>query len=90
MGKVDEQEVMGIMMPTMMMLVEIVIMNLFQVVDFIKKHGLKGPEGTYPKEGQYTQVLYCLVWVALAYPKKGKQTQHSGMHAYCMRLYRML
>ena len=63
-------------------------MNLFQVVDFIKKHGLKGPEGTYPKEGQYTQVLYCIVWVA--YPKEGKQTQHSGMHAYCMRLYRII
>ena len=28
----------------------------FQVVDFIKKHGLNGPEGKYPKEGQYTQV----------------------------------
>jgi len=28
-----------------------------EVVDFIRKHGLKGPEGTYPKEGQYTQGL---------------------------------
>jgi len=28
-----------------------------EVSDFIKKHGLKGPEGTYPKEGQYTQNL---------------------------------
>jgi hypothetical protein len=34
-----------------------------EVVSFIKQHGLKGPEGTYPKEGQYTQVhctaLHC-------------------------------
>jgi len=28
-----------------------------EVVDFIKKHGLKGPEGTYPKEGQYIQEM---------------------------------
>jgi len=28
-----------------------------EVVNFIKKYGLKGPEGTYPKEGQYTKEL---------------------------------
>ena len=51
MGEVDEQEVM--------VMAERVQMNILcfkQVVDFIKKHGLKGPEGTYPKEGQYIQV----------------------------------
>ena len=28
-----------------------------KVVDFIRTRGLKGPEGTYPKEGQYTHQL---------------------------------
>ena len=51
MGEVDEQEVM-----VMAERVEMFILYFEQVVDFIKKHGLKGPEGTYPKEGQYIQV----------------------------------
>ena len=51
MGEVDEQEVM-----VMAERVEMFILHFKQVVDFIKKHGLKGPEGTYPKEGQYIQV----------------------------------
>ena len=51
MGEVDEQEVM-----VMAERVEMFILYFKQVVDFIKKHGLKGPEGTYPKEGQYIQV----------------------------------
>ena len=51
MGEVDEQEVM-----VMVEWVEIAVSYFKQVVDFIKKHGLKGPEGTYPKEGQYIQV----------------------------------
>ena len=28
-----------------------------KVVEFIRTRGLKGPEGTYPKEGQYTHEL---------------------------------
>ena len=51
MGEVDEQEVM-----VMAERVEMFILYFKQVVDFIQKHGLKGPEGTYPKEGQYIQV----------------------------------
>ena len=51
MGEVDEQEVM-----VLAERVEMFILYFKQVVDFIKKHGLKGPEGTYPKEGQYIQV----------------------------------
>ena len=39
----------------MMTMMQITVIS-FQVVDFIKKHGLNGPEGKYPKEGQYTQV----------------------------------
>jgi len=31
--------------------------NTAEVVNFIKTHGLKGPEGTYPKEGQYVHQL---------------------------------
>ena len=34
------------------------ILTLLQeVINFIKSHGLKGPEGTYPKEGQYVHEL---------------------------------
>ena len=51
MAEVDEQEVM-----VMAERVEMFMLYFKQVVDFIKKHGLKGPEGTYPKEGQYIQV----------------------------------
>merc|ERR1712112_507865 len=38
-----------------------------EVVDFIKKHGLKGPEGTYPKEGQYTQVCIVLYYTRVCF-----------------------
>jgi len=31
--------------------------NSQEVINFIKSHGLKGPEGTYPKEGQYVHEL---------------------------------
>jgi len=31
--------------------------NEQEVIDFIRRRGLKGPEGDYPKEGQYTHEL---------------------------------
>lgn len=43
-----------------------------EVVDFIKKHGLKGPEGKYPKEGQYTQEM-----LELAQPPPGSDIEDS-------------
>ena len=42
----------------------------FQVVDFIKQHGLKGPEGKYPKEGQYTQVCRGCTTFAFSFSTK--------------------
>jgi len=37
--------------------------NEVQVTNFIREKGLHGPEGTYPKEGQYTEGLIKLAEV---------------------------
>jgi len=44
-----------------------------QVVSFIRAHGLKGPEGSYPKEGQYTEEL---VELAVAPPGSDIEDSH--------------
>lgn len=36
---------------------EMTEVNEQEVIDFIRRRGLKGPEGDYPKEGQYTHEL---------------------------------
>ena len=46
--------------------------NRSEVVQFIREHGLKGPEGTYPKQGQYDFHL-----LELAQPIKGSNVNDS-------------
>lgn len=43
-----------------------------EVVQFIRERGLKGPEGAYPKEGQYTHQL-----IKLAQPPPGSDMEDS-------------
>ena len=43
-----------------------------EVIKFIREKGLKGPEGTYPKEGQYVYGLK-----ELAVPPKGSDIKDS-------------